>query len=686
MGWLVFPLLVAVAGLGGYALLIRLGLDDFEAWAGGRVAGLVAVAMPAWWIGVAGFRPWRGVGLAILLAAGAVGGVVVWKRRQHWKQLLAAEVIFLVGTIFVLFIRLDHPQIAGQEKPMDMGIFGILLRTTGFPPPDMWLAGESFPYYYWGALIWTVPLSFGGLPLDFAYNLVVALVGGVVFSSLWALGRGLSGTHGGGVLAAFFGLFAGTPDGLRQLLSGVDPRYLDIWKSSRQHEDLITEFPLFTAWLGDLHPHLLSMPIAGLAFLVARRAGRDGPKLPTIAMLAVLFGVVWSANPWAMPPTLVGIGLLLLTGDGVWHWPSRGGWKRWLAVVTVAVGGWIVTAPFHLAFVPFFRGIGLVFAWTSPADLLLYGGCLVLPAFGAGAVLLSSRMGADPTIRRALVLLFGAASIIAAAASRRPTLVMLVALLVVLVTWTLGQERRWERPAVALAALGVFLLLIPEILYIQDGYGERLHRMNTVFKSYIQAWTLLSLALPVLVGMWVRRPIWRRVLVAALVLPTLPHLLWVVLNQVSDRPLGLNGLAWMSPGDRAIVDYLRDQPPDASLIEAVGGPYSEYARLSANSGVPAYLGWENHELVWRGNGVTETTGRRRELVEAVYGSGDPARIRELVGQAGVDFVAIGSLERRDHPEEALDAVRAAGEVVLDVEGGTLVRFHRARENQENGDG
>jgi uncharacterized membrane protein len=239
---------------------------------------------------------------------------------------------------------------------------------------------------------------------------------------------------------------------------------------------------------------------------------------------------------------------------------------------------------------------------------------------------------------------------------------------------------------VALAALGVFLLLIPEILYIEDGYGERLHRMNTVFKSYIQAWMFLALALPVLIGLCVPRRVWRRVAVALLLVPVLPHLLWVILNQVSDRPLGLDGLAWMSKGDRAIVEFLRDQPPGVSIIEAVGGPYSEYARLSANSGVPAYLGWENHELVWRGHGVTETTGRRRELVEAVYGSADPVQIRELVRRAGVDFVAIGSLERQDHPGEALEAVRAAGEVVLDVEGGTLVRFDRDRKSEESGDG
>jgi uncharacterized membrane protein len=190
----------------------------------------------------------------------------------------------------------------------------------------------------------------------------------------------------------------------------------------------------------------------------------------------------------------------------------------------------------------------------------------------------------------------------------------------------------------------------------------------------------------VLLRLAVQRRIWRRILVVVIILPTLPHLVWMVLNQLGDRPLGLDGLAWMEGGDRAIVEYLRAQPPGTSIIEAVGGPYSEYARLSANSGVPAYLGWENHELVWRGHDITEMTTERRFLVSEVYTSGDPDRIRELVAEAGVDYVAIGSLERKDHAGEALAAVRAAGEVVLDVDGGALIRFDAGQQPGGGGDG
>ena len=110
------------------------------------------------------------------------------------------------------------------------------------------------------------------------------------------------------------------------------------------------------------------------------------------------------------------------------------------------------------------------------------------------------------------------------------------------------------------------------------------------------------------------------------------------------------------------------------MIEAVGGAYTEYARLSSASGVPTYLGWANHEGVWRGGEIYEETGRRRELVSRLYSSRDRQEVQRLANQAGVHLVAIGSLERKDYSAAKLRTVAEAGEVVLDRDGGMLVRF------------
>jgi YYY domain-containing protein len=674
MSLLVFYILVTLPALGGRALAVRVfGFDDADGWALGRTLGLVGVAFPAWWAGVLGVTGWQWVGAGVLATGVLVGGWEMWRRRPDWRSMARTELVFLVCSGLVIWLRLARPEILGQEKLMDLGILATLLRAESFPPPDMWFAGQTLPYYYWGAVVWVVPLVLSKIPLDLSYNLVVACVGGLAGVSLWSLGRRAGSGGRSGWIAVAFGLFAGTADGFRQVVAGRPLAGLDYWYSSRQVADTITEWPLFTLWLGDLHPHLLSIPLALSAVLLAWHAGRSGIRPAAVAAVAVLVGVTWAANPWAMPPTLVAAALVMLCGDGRWHWPTRTGWPRWLAVAVVAVGGWLAVVPFHLSFHPPYQGISTVSAWTDPLQLLLWGGVLLVPALAAAWLLLEGMLGGD--IRgRAVVVAVAAGTLVAASLIGRPTLVILAVLLIVLVIAAVSGPPRASRPGVALAALGIFLLAVPEVLYVVDSYGERLHRMNTVFKCYIQAYLFLAIALPALLEVGFRKPRIRVAALAVIACLALPHLVGMAVQPLIGRGVGLDGLAWMVDGDRAIVRHLRTLPKTASIVEATGGAYTEYARISSASGVPSLLGWANHELVWRGHDVTPETERRRRLIDRVYGSGSAEEVREAVREAGVSHVVIGVLEVRDFPPASLEAIRSAGEVVLDAHGAQVVSF------------
>jgi len=675
MSLLLFYILVTLPALGGRTLAVRVfGFGDGEGWALGRTLGLVLVAFPAWWAGVAGIAGWQSVGIAVLVGCAGVGVVDLWRKPPDWRSLAGAELVFLVGAAAALWLRLARPEILGQEKLMDLGIFASLLRAESFPPPDMWLAGETLPYYYWGAVIWIVPLVLSKIPLDLAYNLVIAGLGGLTSCLLWSLGRRAGDGRASGWLAVGLGLFAGTADGFRQLFAGRSIVGLDYWHSSRQIPDTITEWPLFTIWLGDLHPHFLSMPLVLAAVLLAWQTGLRGPKPSLVVGTAVLFGVTWAANPWTMPPTLVATGLMILCGDGRWHWPNRTGWPRWVALIVVALGGWLAVAPFHLSFHPPFQGVKTVTAWTEPALLLLWGGILLLPAAAAVWTLLSRMLG-DGSNSRAVAIALVAATLVLASQTERPTMVMLTMLLLVLVVAAITGPEWRSRPGVALAALGVFLLLVPEVVYVVDTYGQKLHRMNTVFKCYIQAWMFLAVAAPALLKVGYRHRRSRLIALGFLAVLALPHLVGMAVQPlIVNKPIGLDGLAWMDPGDRAIVRFLRSQPRGITISEAAGGAYTEYARISSASGVPSILGWANHELVWRGHGVSEMTDARLRLVDRIYRSDNPVAVVAAVDEAEIDFVVIGALERRDFDPIHLDAVRAAGEVVLSEDGGEIVRF------------
>ena len=160
MSLLLFYILVTLPALGGRTLAVRVfGFDDADGWALGRTLGLVGVAFPAWWAGVLGVTAWQWVGAGVLVTGAVVGGWDTWRRRPDWRSMAHAELVFLVCSGLVIWLRLARPEILGQEKLMDLGILATLLRAESFPPPDMWFAGQTLPYYYWGALIWTVPIS-----------------------------------------------------------------------------------------------------------------------------------------------------------------------------------------------------------------------------------------------------------------------------------------------------------------------------------------------------------------------------------------------------------------------------------------------------------------------------------------------------------------------------------------------
>jgi YYY domain-containing protein len=601
--------------------------------------------------------------------------VIVW-RRQAVGAIAAPEMVFWGGSLAILFLRLGRPAIVETEKLMDLGILTMLTRADAFPPPDMWLSGTSLPYYYWGSLVWALPLRLSGLNPAIGYNLVAALIGGSTAVGLWALGARLAGGRWAlGATAAFFGVLAGTADGFRQVLAGFGPSQIDLWRSSRQVSGAITEFPLFSFWLGDLHPHVLSLPLAVAAIAVAAFAGSRALSWRPVALASALFGLTWAANPWAMPPTLVAVALMLICGDGRWRWPWQSGWQRWAAALAAGIGGWIISAPFHLGFNPPPHAIKPVFAWTQPLELLLYAGVLLIPTFFV-VVRVARGWGRGDSFRTTAILVGGAAvTLIIGAATHRPTTVVLSVGLSVVIAAVLQPGEDHDRPALALVALGLFLFLVPELVYLEDGYGAELHRMNTIFKAYFQGWMLLAATLPVLIRKGGGSERGRRLLLVVMTVIALPHLLGAAVSSLGADEYGLNGLGWMDPGDRAIVEVLREQPPGTTMVEAVGDAYSEYGRLASASGVPTLLGWANHEMVWRGPDILPEAHRRKTVVRSIYTGGDRDMIRRTVKEADIDCVAIGMIEKRDFSDESLDALREAGDDLISCgQGGELVMF------------
>jgi len=213
-----------------------------------------------------------------------------------------------------------------------------------------------------------------------------------------------------------------------------------------------------------------------------------------------------------------------------------------------------------------------------------------------------------------------------------------------------------------------------ELVYVVDPYGGEFYRMNTVFKASYLAYTLLAVLVPVFLRWLGRR---RRLLALAVGLVTvasgLPQVASLAGRVRAPRHASWGGLGWMAGGEAEAARWLAGQPAGSILVEGVGDAYSDAARLSATSGVPAVLGWENHERVWRGDAVSDELRRRRQAVETIYSCGLPATVVDTARGLGATLIAVGSVERRLYGEEPLAAVLKAGPVAFSDTGITLVR-------------
>ena len=81
------------------------------------------------------------------------------------------------------------------------------------------------------------------------------------------------------------------------------------------------------------------------------------------------------------------------------------------------------------------------------------------------------------------------------------------------------------------------------------------------------------------------------------------------------------------------------------VLEAVGGAYSYYGRVSSTTGLPTVMGWANHERQWRGELFAELAGSREADVKEIYSTLNAAYAQELLARYGVTYIFVGTLER-----------------------------------------
>jgi YYY domain-containing protein len=483
----------------------------------------------------------------------------------------------------------------------------------------------------------------------------------------------------------------------------------------------ITEFPFFTFLYGDLHAHMISMPLTmlalgwamSLALLAVRRRDRSS-RLWRAALEAALIGGVGA----------LAIGALRATNT--WDWPTY----LLLGAVAVVYFVWrtaeapdLRTAGRALLLVAGLAGLSLLLFWpfiagygTAYSSVSLWPGSYTplstyLLIYGLFLVFILTHLVREvrdwtaswrPEVMRSLegltaplLVTLGLFVVLDIVLLARGYAIAPLVLPLLAVSGLLALRPGLEtsrRIVLALMAAALGLTLMVEIIVLDGDIG----RMNTVFKFYLQAWLLLSIACgvaavwawPALAARPRLRPIWGTavavLMAAALLYPlTATPAKWQI-RMNPDAPNTLDGMAFMPYVEYGDTDYMgqsrtvrlaedydairwmqRNIEGSPVIAEAHGGnPYRSIAnRVAMYTGLPAIVGWDWHQRQQRSVVPGSIVSNRIADVATLYNTADIAQAQAILDRYDVAYVFVGSLENTYYLPEGLakfEQMAAAG--------------------------
>ena len=706
--------------------------------------GILTVGYASWILSVLRIVPSTQVTIVLLLILMAVVSAWVVKRNwremvefvvQEWTTLALGQIIFLGVFAAWIIYRFHDPSINHTEQPMDFMFLNSSVSSVLGTPEDSWLRGAGISYYYFGYWNFALLTKLTGIVSSVTYNLSLALIPAMAAMGMYGLvsnlvraDRGkikaaaLAGT-GAALMLVFLANLEGALEFMRANGMGSDGFWSWIavegltspsgsltnqwwptenwwwWRATRvigsfeaglQTDYTIHEFPAFSYILGDLHPHVMSVPFVmmflGFLWNFWRAPSvwslHDWRPYLSLFVIAFLLGGLGFTNMWDL--AVFGLVFLLVAALKVY----KSGRTRIRDMVletaplalVVGVVVFVLFSPYFLTFTSQVGGIG---ALTGPATrrvhlLLVWVPYLVAVAPFVITVFWRTTVREDwsRTTLYALaagVLPFVAWTILNVSSGGDPAGIMgrlihvlPLSLLVTIGAYTTlwlireGKESAGLVFAMALSTLGLALVMGPELLFVDDSFGGAHERMNTVFKLYYQAWTVLAASTGFVIYYWAKlikesrdsSQFLLRFWGAAFVLVLVGSLYYTPAAIASkaelygeDRTLdGLQHVERFAGAEYRAIEYVRKNVGnDSAILEAVGGGYSEHGRIALSTGVPSVLNWPGHQIQWRGS-AKPLEGREQD-VQTIYQTLDISEAVSLLDKYDVDHVYIGPRER-----------------------------------------
>lgn len=666
-----------------------------SAWGFGRIFSLLLLSLLVWNLAFLKVPINTHLGVGILFFVLSLFSLyMTWtfflsKKKflqKFWQQfgriIVIEEIIFFLALVFLFVMRSFQPEILGLEKFMDAGFIQAYLKSPTLPAFDIWYAGSSINYYSFGQFYHSILLQLWQIDLAYGYNLLLTALFAFLCVQLFSIAFNFRSNFGkssfkASIFAGFFAvlLVALGANGHTLWYFFSKGSFASYWypDATRFIERTIHEFPAYSFVVSDLHAHVLSLPISLLLLLViflwlGEVLSISSKNLKKIKLLwqanffylsfvmGALFGVLVMTNTWDI---LIYGSLLFLIGIFLLFKNKFFFCSLVLSAMSVLIGTALFSAFWVLNFTPISNSLMLAKEHTPFWQLLVLWGPHL---FWASLLLLMIKP------------FFSA---------KKTSLLMPILIL-------------------ALFVLIIFLVVFPELFYFKDIYTTY-PRANTMFKLVFQGFMLLGILVSLFFSFVLFEKnqqktffAWRlfdlrstlttknkktfllKVRLRRFIFLHLPIALFLFFSTLAYPYLayknyygnfknyqGLNGLAWFErkyPDDFVLLNYLKNKESEqVNIVEAVGESYTEFARISAFSGLPTILGWRVHEWLWRAgwDGPAKRTG----IVEKIYNYPTSSEAKSYLKSYQIKYIVVGSKEYEAYKLLDLEGLMSLGPVV-----------------------
>lgn len=624
----------------------------------GKILGLLLVSYPVWLLASLKILPFTIQTIWIVLLFSLFINYLIAKKDhkvikqeigKKWKIYLAEEIIFFTALAFWSYVRGFQPDIQGLEKYMDYGFVNAILRSKYFPPADMWLSGKTINYYYFGHFIAALLTKISQIDSTITYNLMIGLLFAFTFAGGWAIGGNLISKISSNkkiiAVSSIFTAFILSLGGNLHLLywwiknhSFTNYWYPDatrfIVEKFGATDNTIHEFPIYSFIVADLHGHLINLPFALLFIsLIISFITSKKNKVLFLICFGLLLGCFYMTNTW----DFLIYSLLLGTNIFIKSLQEETGIlriaKRIIINGAVIFASFLATSAIYIVnFQNIVKGISIV-DFHSPLWMLL-----VLWGFPLWiTILFLISLNRNSHKKQ----------------SRNEAAIDYFVFSLLIVSWV--------------------LIVTPEVLYFKDIYIHSYQRANTMFKLTYQSFVMFSLASGYILFRTLKslKSIFLKTAVLCVTLFFVffifsYHRFGVLSYYGLKNYRGLNGLSYLKnlySDDYEAIVWLRENVEGLPVIvEAVGESYTDFARVSANTGLPTILGWRVHEWLWRGS--FDEPGLRTTVVQNIYELNDPQETREILSKYKVKYVFVGALERKTYQKLQESKFAKLGEIVF----------------------